>query len=180
MSVNLFVTPRINGDDSITLQGGVSFGDVTGSITNPNGGTLPITIQQPVTINRIVRNGDSMVIAGLTRKRDNVSTNKVPLLGDLPLIGTLFRSRNVTTDDSELVVFITPTIIPDRPSGNTAGSGVGSGSGVGGAGADFRRWRRPDAVRRRPQPAQTQRSRRGSFLPRRCFHAPRFALHALR
>ena len=76
-----------------------------------------------------------MVIAGLTRKRDNVSTNKVPLLGDLPLIGTLFRSRNVTTDDSELVVFITPTIIPDRPVGGAAGSGVGSAVGApGGAG----------------------------------------------
>ncbi len=134
VSVRLSVTPRINGDDSITLQGQVVFSDVTGSITNPNGGTLPIIITQPVNINRIVRNGDSMVIAGLTRKRDNVSTNKVPLLGDLPLIGSLFRSRNVTTDDSELVVFITPTIIPDRPTGGTAGSGVGSGVGVGGAG----------------------------------------------
>lgn len=134
VAVQLLVTPRINGDDSITLQGTVVFSDVTGSITNPSGGSIPITITQPVNINRIVRNGDSMVIAGLTRKRDNVATNKVPLLGDLPLIGTLFRSRNVTTDDSELVVFITPTIIPDRPSGGTAGSGVGSGVGVGGAG----------------------------------------------
>ena len=137
VSVTLVVTPRINGDDSITLTGGVSFGDVTGTITNPSGGTIPITIQQPVTITRIVRNGDSMVIAGLTRKRDNVSTNKVPLLGDLPLIGTLFRSRNVTTDDSELVVFITPTIIPERPGNGPAGAGVGNGlsaPGAGGAG----------------------------------------------
>jgi general secretion pathway protein D len=135
VTVALQITPRINGDDSITLQGQVVFSDVTGSITNPAGGTIPITIQQPVTINRIVRNGDSMVIAGLTRKRDNVSTNKVPLLGDLPLIGTLFRSRNVTTDDSELVVFITPTIIPDRPIGGAAGSGVGSAVGAPGGAA---------------------------------------------
>lgn len=134
VTVQLFVTPRINGDDSITLTGNVSFGDVTGTITNPSGGTIPITIQQPVTITRIVRNGDSMVIAGLTRKRDNVSTNKVPLLGDLPLIGTLFRSRNVTTDDSELVVFITPTIIPERPGGGPGGAGVGNGLGAPGAG----------------------------------------------
>ncbi len=131
VSVQLFVTPRINGDDSITLQGQVLFSDVTGTITNPAGGTIPITITQPVTINRIVRNGDSMVLAGLTRKRDNVSTNKVPLLGDLPLIGTLFRSRNVTTDDSELVVFITPSIIPERPS--NAGGAVGGGLGNPGA-----------------------------------------------
>ncbi len=137
VTVQLNVTPRINGDDSITLFGQVVFSDVTGTITNPSGGTIPITITQPVTITRIVRNGDSMVIAGLTRKRDNVSTNKVPLLGDLPLIGTLFRSRNVTTDDSELVVFITPTIIPERPSSVGAGGGVGGGlaaPGAGGAG----------------------------------------------
>lgn len=131
VQVQLQVIPRINGDDSITLQGIVTFSDVTGTITNPAGGTIPITITQPVVINRIVRNGDSMVLAGLTRKRDNVSTNKVPLLGDLPLIGTLFRSRNVTTDDSELVVFITPSIIPERPS-NTGGA-VGGGLGNPGA-----------------------------------------------
>ena len=130
VTVSLNVVPRINGDDSITLTGQVLFSDVTGSITNPSGGTIPITIQQPVTITRIVRNGDSMVLAGLTRKRDNVSTNKVPLLGDLPLIGTLFRSRNVTTDDSELVVFITPTIIPERPSTTAGGGGVGGGLGA--------------------------------------------------
>ncbi len=146
VSVQLNVIPRINGDDSITLTGLVIFSDVTGTITNPSGGSIPITITQPVTITRIVRNGDSMVIAGLTRKRDNVSTNKVPLLGDLPLIGTLFRSRNVTTDDSELVVFITPTIIPERPSGGPSGSGVGSGLNAPGA---WRRWRRPaDSGRR--------------------------------
>jgi len=130
VTVNLVVIPRINGDESISLNGNVTFGDVTGSITDPSGGSIPITINQTVVINRIVRNGDSMIIAGLTRKRDNVATNKVPLLGDLPLIGTLFRSRNVTTDDSELVVFITPTIIPERPALNTAGGGGAGGLGA--------------------------------------------------
>lgn len=132
--VTLVVTPYINGDDTLTLLGNVVSQDVIGSVTNPAGGTIPIIAGQQAIITRIVRNGDTMVISGLTRKRDTVNTNKVPLLGDLPLIGTLFRSRNVSTDDSELLVFITPEIIVDRPTntGNAGGNGALGGAPAGG------------------------------------------------
>ena len=53
-----------------------------------------------------------------------------PLLGDLPFIGNLFRSRNVTTDDKELLIFVTPTILPERVSNASVGGGaVPTGNG---------------------------------------------------
>ncbi len=131
----LNVTPRINGDDSITLLGFVRASAITGTVTAPGGNSFPIQIQQTVPLQRIIRAGDTMVIGGLIRKSDNVSTNRVPLLGDLPLIGTLFRSRNVTTDDSELLVFVTPQIIVERPSATGGGLGGGLPGGLPGPGA---------------------------------------------
>ncbi len=126
----LSVLPRINGDDSISLFGTVTFSDINGFVTGADGSSAPIVVGQSVPIQRIIRNGDTMVIGGLVRKSDSSSTNKVPLLGDLPLIGNLFRSRKNTTDDSELLVFITPTILPERQSIIPV-SGIGSGFGGG-------------------------------------------------
>jgi type II secretory pathway component GspD/PulD (secretin) len=126
--VGIIVTPRINGDESITLQGTVIAQDITGTVTGVNGASAPIITGQTVPVQRIIRNGDTMVIGGLVRKNDNVATNSVPLLGDLPLIGTLFRSRNVTTEDTELLVFITPEIIPERVS--NIGGAVGAGAAL--------------------------------------------------
>jgi general secretion pathway protein D len=131
----LTITPRINGDESITLAGSAFIGDTNGFVTGPNGSSVPITINQFAPIQRIIRNGDTMVVGGLIRKRTSVSQNKVPLLGDLPLIGSLFSSRNVSVDDSELLVFITPSIIPERaPLAAIGGIGAGGQGGFGGGG----------------------------------------------
>jgi general secretion pathway protein D len=137
VTTGLVVTPYINGDESLTLVGQVVDTDIVGNVTNPAGGTIPIVNTQQAIVTRVIRNGDTMVINGLVRKNDTVGTNKVPLLGDLPLVGTLFRSRNVTTSDSELLVFITPEIIPERPSnaGTTAVGAGGAGATTPGAGA---------------------------------------------
>ncbi len=122
----LSVLPRINGDDTITLFGTVFVTDLGQPVTGPNGESAPTIISQTAPVQRIIRNGDTMVIGGLTRKNNSVSTNKVPLLGDMPLIGTLFRSRNVTTSDADLLVFITASVLPERQP-NTPLPGVGGG-----------------------------------------------------
>ena len=134
---SLAVLPRINGDDSITLFGSAQSTSLGAPITGPNGESFPNITVQTSPIQRIIRNGDTMVISGLTTKNDVLTENKVPLLGDLPLIGNLFRSRNTTTADAELLVFITPTIIVERPSQAIIGGGVGGtlnspGGGAGG------------------------------------------------
>lgn len=134
VTVGIQVLPRINGDESITMFGQVVASDITGTVTGPNGESAPIVVQQTVPIQRIIRNGETMVIGGLTRKNDNYSTSKIPLLGDLPLIGTMFRSRQVTTSDSELLVFVTPEILPERAGNGPAAGGAGGNALPSGAG----------------------------------------------
>ncbi len=139
------ILPRINADNTITVFGFVTIQGTRTFVSGPQGETAPVVTAQAVVIQRRIRNGDTMVIGGLVQKQDNDTAAKVPLLGDLPLIGTLFRSRQVTTADSELLVFITPSIIPEstggenataRPSSllNTGGSDTtGPGNAGGGA-----------------------------------------------
>lgn len=111
------VLARINNDDTITLTISPFVSDVSGQVTGPEGTTAPIISYQYIgPITRRVRNGDSIAIAGLVTKNDGTSIKKVPLFGDLPLIGQLFQSREYRVADSELLVFVTPTILPD-PSG---------------------------------------------------------------
>ena len=61
-------------------------------------------------------------MGGFIRKNDSSSITKVPILGDLPIVGSLFRGVSKTTEDRELLIFVTPTIIPDS-TGGTLGVG---------------------------------------------------------
>ena len=126
VQTGLSFVARINGDESLTVFGSATNYVLGASFTSPDGQSFPNITTQTTPIQRIIRNGDTMVIGGLNSKNDVVNTLKVPLLGDLPFIGNLFRSRSITTDDRELLVFITPTILPERIS--TAGIGGNSGS----------------------------------------------------
>ena len=130
-TTGISVTPILNGDGSISLNGFVISSAVGAPITGPNGESFPNITTQNAPIQTIVRNGETMVIAGLNSKNDTVSSNKVPILGDLPFIGTLFKSRTVSTNDQELYVFITALLIPERTSNNAIGGGVLKDSGSG-------------------------------------------------
>jgi type II secretory pathway component HofQ len=131
---SLNVTPRINGDNTITLNGTLQFQDESGTATAPDGTDYPIITTQNTPVTRIIRNGDTMVLAGLVRKQDTSDTDTVPLLGTLPLIGSLFRSRSINTDDSELLVFITATILADPIPGGSLAVGGGLVAPIGGPG----------------------------------------------
>lgn len=122
ISSNFSITPRINNaDDSITLDISPTLMDSPGSVDTPQG-SIPITVSQSVTTTRRIQNGETIVVGGIIRKADGVSYNKIPLLADLPFIGQFFKSRSRNIDDKELLVFITPTIIPEK---NVAGTGIG-------------------------------------------------------
>ena len=61
-----------------------------------------------------VKNGDTLVLTGVLQDSDNVSTSKVPILGDIPILGSLFRSNATQKRKSELVILVTPKIIKDK------------------------------------------------------------------
>lgn len=118
----LMVLPRINGDQSITVTLQPQVADQGEIYTGPDNTKLPAVNQQQLTTTRRVMNGETIVVGGIIRKTENNSVTGIPLLKDLPIVGPLFKSTNKSTEDRELLIFLTPTIIPER---STAGTGVG-------------------------------------------------------
>jgi type IV pilus assembly protein PilQ len=84
-----------------------------GDLVNAGGGALVPTINKRRTETEVlVKEGDTLVVGGITQRVDTETTRKVPLLGDIPVIGWLFKSRlTQTTPNRELVIFVTPSII---------------------------------------------------------------------
>ena len=60
-----------------------------------------------------VKNKDTLVLTGVIKDEDNVSTSKVPILGDLPILGSLFRNNTDVKKKSELIILVTPNILKD-------------------------------------------------------------------
>lgn len=115
---NLQVTPRINSDDTVTLL----LNPTLSSVTATTAGAAPQISSQSLQTLRTVRSGETMVLGGLVTKSELNQTTRIPILSDLPLIGTAFRSRNKTVSDSELLIFVTPTVIEDEDTASGSGS----------------------------------------------------------
>jgi general secretion pathway protein D len=60
-----------------------------------------------------VKNTDTVIIGGLIQDRDQVTESKIPLLGDIPFLGWLFKSKNTTREKTNLLIMLTPRIIKD-------------------------------------------------------------------
>jgi general secretion pathway protein D len=73
-----------------------------------------ITTTRSIDTNIVVHDGDTAVLGGLMREEENVQVRKVPLLGDIPLIGWLFKSSNNVKEKINLLVFLTPRIIRSK------------------------------------------------------------------
>ena len=118
VGVSLMVTPRLARDNKIRLTLHPMFSVQSGSvaISIPSGltsisSTQPIVDTREATTEALIVDGQTVVIGGL-RKKDVVrEVSKVPLLGDIPLLGELFKFRGNKTVNSELIVFITPKLI---------------------------------------------------------------------
>jgi len=60
-----------------------------------------------------VKDGETVMIGGLTQRQDYKTRTRVPILGDIPILGALFQSTKTSSTTSELVVFVTPHILTD-------------------------------------------------------------------
>jgi len=78
-----------------------------GNVVNGN----PTLITQQATTQVLVTDGGTVVIGGVIQTNNSLSTSQVPLLGDIPYLGNLFKHRTIKTSDQELIFFITPRII---------------------------------------------------------------------
>jgi general secretion pathway protein D len=107
----LAVKPRINNDGTITVFLSPQLTDITGFSTSPNGTVAPRTVAQSIQLVARVKDGETIALAGFTSKRDSYNVRRIPILSDLPIIGQLFRSRDETKASSELIIFVTPTVV---------------------------------------------------------------------
>ena len=116
IGVTLKVTPHVTRDDMVRLQLKPEFSVQTGTVNTISVGSSN-TYPQPIVDRReadttlLIKDGQTIVLGGLRKKDVSKQIDKVPLLGDLPLIGRLFRFEGESTINSELVVFVTPTIV---------------------------------------------------------------------
>lgn len=112
VGVILEVTPQINEGGTVTMQIRQETSSVAGQIIADS--TDLITNKREITTTALVDDGDILVIGGLVDQNDQVIEDKVPLLGDIPVAGNLFKSSSRSRERRNLMVFLRPTIIRDR------------------------------------------------------------------
>jgi len=108
-TLKLEVTPQITPEGNIILDLYINK-DSRGETTAAG---IAINTKQ-IKTQVLVENGGTVVIGGIFELTENDSESKVPLLGDLPVAGNLFKSRQRNTSKQEMLVFITPKMIADR------------------------------------------------------------------
>ena len=119
--VVLSVTPQISADGIIHMSINPSITERTGLATSRLGDTVPIvSVRETDTLVR-VRQGETIVIAGMMQDRASVDTAKVPLLGDVPVVGHLFKRTEKSRRKTDLVILLTPTVMgPGETAATTA------------------------------------------------------------
>ena len=111
---SLEVTPRVNQRSrTITCYIIPTVSDVVGFVTDADGNQIPQISDRNLETLLTVKDGETIVMGGFIRTNKSTSKNKLPFLSDLPLIGKwLFTSTTVNVSDSELLIFLTPRILP--------------------------------------------------------------------
>jgi general secretion pathway protein D len=118
VGVILEVTPQINEGDTVTLKIVQEISSIAGPIISTS--TDLVTNKREITTTALVDNGDILVIGGLIDDMREVTEEKVPLLGDIPGLGNLFKSTSRERRRQNLMVFIRPTILRDRETAQAA------------------------------------------------------------
>ncbi len=112
VGVKLVVTPHVarNGMLRLSIEPEFSVFVERVIVSSSN---VPVVDKRKVKTVALVRDGQAVVLGGLRKKETSQQVNKVPMLGDIPVLGHLFRFQGEATVNTELVVFITPQIITE-------------------------------------------------------------------
>ena len=110
VGIKLRITPQINEGDAVRLK---IYQEVS-SVTTATGATDLVTNQREIDTTVLIQDGATIVLGGLISDEHSEGVQKIPLLGDLPIIGGLFKTTKVSKKRHNLMVFIHPTIIRDN------------------------------------------------------------------
>lgn len=109
--LSLKVTPQITPDNRIILDLDVKK-DTIGTITVASGGVnVPSIDTREIATQVLVNDGQTVVLGGILETEHRDAQTKVPLLGDIPVLGALFKEQNKTNNKDELLIFVTPKIV---------------------------------------------------------------------
>ncbi|WP_246004393.1 type II secretion system secretin GspD [Marinimicrobium koreense] len=109
VGILLEVTPHVNAGDSVVLD----ISQEVSSLSNLNNSDGPITNQRKLETQVLAANGETVVLGGLIEEEIQTSVQKVPFLGDVPIMGRLFRNQVDSLSKTNLLVFIRATVIED-------------------------------------------------------------------
>jgi general secretion pathway protein D len=110
VGIVLTVTPRITANGYVTMDVNQTANDLQGYTTFD----APIVNQREADTVVSVKNGETIILGGIIRNSVSSTSNKVPILGDIPLLGQLFRTNSKISNKTELLVLLTPRIVKDE------------------------------------------------------------------
>ena len=109
VGLTLKVKPRISNDTKVTLEINTILEGVKTTVTTSGNAD---TSKKEIKTTAILNNGESVIIGGLIENKEESTKQQVPLLGDIPLFGELFKNKAINTKKNNLVVIVTPYLIP--------------------------------------------------------------------
>jgi type IV pilus assembly protein PilQ len=111
--LSLAVTPQITPDGKIIMELEIKKDSVGVQFQLQGGGSIPSIDTKALATQITVNNGETAVIGGIYEENTRGDVTKVPVLGDIPYIGALFRNTTKSENKSELLIFITPRIVSE-------------------------------------------------------------------
>jgi type IV pilus assembly protein PilQ len=114
--LSLKVTPQITPDNRVILDLTVSKDSVGQLVASATGGFVPSIDKREIVTQVLVNDGQTIVLGGILETERREGEQKVPLLGDIPVVGRLFKSTTKTDNKDELLIFVTPRILREGAS----------------------------------------------------------------
>jgi type II secretory pathway component GspD/PulD (secretin) len=117
LTVSLLVTPRISANNYVNLKvtpSVVRLGDLVTTVVNGTPNSVYSFNTREIVTSVLIPSGNTLVMGGLISDQIQNGNTKVPLLGDLPVLGLLFRSDTKSRTKSNMIVFLTPTIVEEE------------------------------------------------------------------
>jgi general secretion pathway protein D len=119
VGISLQVTPHINPDGLVRMSVQPEVSEVapkSEGVPISEGAVAPVFVTSTASTTVSIQDGHTIIIGGLIRDRTSVSESKVPIVGDIPLLGLLFQTRTYEITKTELMVFLTPVVVRNTES----------------------------------------------------------------